>query len=98
LRRSGDVIEAEFISTPDSRILDFSPIRLGAAKTAREWAKSRINRRLQFQKRGQLFIRSHNETLSVIAMCVCDPDRLPVGINRRDAAPTPTGFAEIVGE
>jgi hypothetical protein len=23
-------------------------------------------------------------------------DRLPVGINRRDAAPTPTGLAEII--
>jgi hypothetical protein len=36
---SGDVIEDEFTSTPDSRLLDFSPIRLGA-KTARESAKS----------------------------------------------------------
>jgi hypothetical protein len=23
----------------------------------------------------QLFIRTHNETLSVVAMCVCNPDR-----------------------
>jgi hypothetical protein len=30
---------------------------------------------LQFKKRSQLFIRSHNETLSVIAMCVRNPDR-----------------------
>jgi hypothetical protein len=36
------------------------------------------NRRLQFNKRRQLFIRSHNETLSVAAMRVCNPDRLPV--------------------
>ena len=40
------------------------------------------NRRFQFQKRRQLFIRSHNETLSVVAMCVRNPDRLPVVINR----------------
>ena len=33
---SDNVIEDDFISTPDSRIWDFSPIRLGAAKTARE--------------------------------------------------------------
>jgi hypothetical protein len=33
------------------------------------------NRRFQFQKRGQLFIRVHNETLSIAAMCVGDPDR-----------------------
>jgi hypothetical protein len=37
---------------------------------------------LEFHKRGQLFIRTHNETLSVIAMRVCNPDRSPIGINR----------------
>jgi hypothetical protein len=31
-------------------------------------------------------------------MCVCNPDRSPVGINRCDTAPTPTGFAQIVGD
>jgi hypothetical protein len=54
------------------------------------------DRRFKFEKRRQLLIRTHNETLSVIAMCVCNPDCSPVGINRCDAAPTPTGFAEIV--
>jgi hypothetical protein len=27
------------------------------------------------QARGQLFISVHNETLFVVAMCVCNPDR-----------------------
>jgi hypothetical protein len=36
----------------------------------------------QFQKYCQLFIRTHNETLSVIAMRISNPDRSPVGINR----------------
>jgi hypothetical protein len=40
------------------------------------------NRRFEFQKRRQLFFCAHNETLSVAAMRVCNPDRLPVGINR----------------
>ena len=40
------------------------------------------NRRLGFQKRAQLFIRSRNKTLSVAAMRVCNPDRSPAGINR----------------
>jgi hypothetical protein len=31
-------------------------------------------------------------------MRVSNPDRSPVGINRRDAAPTPTSFAEIVSD
>src|SRR5947207_2208160 len=40
----------------------------------------------------------HNEALNVAAMCLNNPDRSPVGINRRDTAPTPTGFAEIVSD
>jgi hypothetical protein len=32
-------------------------------------------------ERGQLFIRVHNETLSVIAVCVGNPNRSPVGIH-----------------
>jgi hypothetical protein len=40
------------------------------------------NRRLQFEKRSQLFIRVRNKTLSVVAVCVCNPDCSPVEINR----------------
>jgi hypothetical protein len=32
------------------------------------------NRPFQFQKRSQLFIRVHNETFSVIAVRINDPD------------------------
>jgi hypothetical protein len=55
------------------------------------------NGRFQFHKRRQLFIRVHNETLPIIAMRVCNPDCSPFGINRCEAAPTPTGFTEILG-
>jgi hypothetical protein len=48
----------------------------------------------KFDKRGQLLIRMHNETLSVVTMCVRHKDRSPVG----STAPTPTGFAEIVSD
>ena len=41
----------------------------------------------QFDKRRQLFIRAHNETLSVVVMRVCNPDCSPVGINRLDTVP-----------
>ena len=40
------------------------------------------NHHLQFYKRSQLFLRVHNETLSVAAMRVGNPDRSPVRINR----------------
>jgi hypothetical protein len=33
------------------------------------------NRRFEFEKRGQLVICSHNETLSIAAMRVSNPDR-----------------------
>jgi hypothetical protein len=35
----------------------------------------------QFQKRCQYFIRTHNETLSVVAMRVSNPDCSPLRIN-----------------
>jgi hypothetical protein len=42
---------------------------------------SGANHRFKHKKRRQLFIRMYNETLSVIAVCVCNPDRSPVGIH-----------------
>jgi hypothetical protein len=36
---------------------------------------------IKFQKRSQLFIGAHNETLSVAAMRVSNPDRLLLRIN-----------------
>jgi hypothetical protein len=57
-----------------------------------------VHRRFQFHQRGQLFIRTHNETLSVTAMRVSNEDRSPFGIHGGDAAPTPTGFAELVSD
>jgi hypothetical protein len=41
----------------------------------------RLNCRFQFHERRQLFIRVHNETLSVVAMRVCNPNRSRFGIN-----------------
>ena len=38
------------------------------------------NRRFKFQKRSQFFIRTHDVTLTVAAMCISDPDRSPVAI------------------
>jgi hypothetical protein len=56
------------------------------------------SRQFQFHKRIQLFIRTHNEALTVIAMRVCNKDRLSAGIDGRDTGPTPTGVTEIVGD
>jgi len=36
-----------------------------------------------------------NETLAVAPMCICNPDCSTARIYRRNAAPTPTGFAEM---
>jgi hypothetical protein len=41
----------------------------------------RASRRFEFKKRSQLFISAHDETLSVTAMRVNNPDRLPVAIH-----------------
>jgi hypothetical protein len=42
------------------------------------------------------FSSAHNETLSVVAMRVSNEDCSPETIHGRNAAPTPTGFAQIV--
>jgi len=42
------------------------------------------------------FVGVHNEPLTVVAMRVSNEDRSPLTIYGCDAAPTPTGFAEIV--
>src|SRR5436190_23854352 len=62
------------------------------------WAFCRTDRRFQLHKCSQPLIRSHNETLSVVAICVSNPDPSPVVINRCDTTPTPTGFAEFVSD
>jgi|SRR6516225_421321 len=41
------------------------------------------NRRFKFEKRSRLFICPHNETLSVAAMGVCNPDRSAVTIQHQ---------------
>jgi hypothetical protein len=38
-------------------------------------------RGFQFQKCSELFIRTHDEMLSVAAMRVSNPDRSPLGID-----------------
>jgi hypothetical protein len=43
---------------------------------------ARADRRFKFEERSQLFIRTRNQTLSIAAMCVSNPYRSPVGINR----------------
>jgi hypothetical protein len=45
-------------------------------------AARRTNRRFEFHKRRQLFFRPCNETLSVVAVRINNPDCSPVGINR----------------
>jgi hypothetical protein len=59
---------------------------------------SSSNRPFKLNKRRQLFVRSHAETLSIIAVRVCNPDCPPPTINGRNAALTLSGFAEIVSD
>jgi hypothetical protein len=51
------------------------------ARVSSRFAAS-ANHQFKFQKRSQLVIRTHNETLSVVPMRVCNEDCSPVGINR----------------
>jgi hypothetical protein len=41
---------------------------------------------LKFEKRSQFFVGGDDESLSVVAVCISNEDRLSAGINRWDAA------------
>jgi hypothetical protein len=66
-----------FDSTNDSpsRVAGEKPLAIGRVSRY-------VNHRFEFEKSRQLFIRLRNETLSVVAMRVSNPDRSPVGVNR----------------
>jgi hypothetical protein len=66
-------------------------------KIVRIWTDG-PNCRFEFDKRSQLFICSHNETLFLAAMRVSNEDCSHVGTYGCDTAPTPTGRAEIVSD
>jgi len=62
---------------------------MGESRTV--WNKSAIqgigsrltpNRRFKLDKRSQYFISAHDETLSVVAVCVSNPDCSPLTIHR----------------
>jgi hypothetical protein len=55
-----------------------------------------LNRRFESHKRSQYFVRSHNDTLSIVVVCIDNPDCSPFAIQRGHPAQTPTGLAEIV--
>jgi len=57
----------------------FAPSLKKLGCLSRQFA-GRTNRRIEFQKGSQQFLPVRNETLS-IAMCVSNPDRLPLGIH-----------------
>jgi len=73
---SDDVTEETFTMIRDS----LSSFILCAPQSSGRSARS--NGRFEFHKRSQLFICAHNETLSVTAMRISNPDRSPVRIHR----------------
>jgi hypothetical protein len=54
---------------------------LGELPSACQCESATPNRRFEFHKRSQLFIRAHNETLFVTAMRIRDPDCAPLKIH-----------------
>jgi hypothetical protein len=49
-------------------------------------------------EKQSVFIRVRDETSSIVSVRIHNPDCSPLAIQGRDAIPTPTGFAEIVGD
>ena len=69
------------------KVLRLNQIRLATpsfekiASAGQDKTPASANRRFEFDKRGQFFIGAHNVTLSVVALCVNNPDCLPLRIN-----------------
>jgi hypothetical protein len=59
---------------PDSDPFNDAEFGKNLAGLSNQFAAS-SNRRFEFYKRSPLFIRPHNEPLSVVAMCVRNKDR-----------------------
>ena len=81
--------DAISLDMADGRVFVFFPLFVlkssASARKADNVAKIAMiifRRECMTPERLSAFIRSHNETFSVVAMCVCNPDRSPVGINR----------------
>src|SRR6266487_587805 len=63
------------------------------------WAPGKTQiRPFQFRERSQLFLRTHNETLSVVPMRIGKPDCSSLAIQSCHPAQTPSGLAEIVSD
>ena len=73
----------------------YTPASLGCTILSMKLTAN-ANRQSHFDECHQLFIPTHNVTLAIATMRVGNPDCLPVGIDSRDTAPTPTGSAKPV--
>ena len=83
-RRSGPC--GLFSRAEEEMKLSDDVIELYFTPSAILWAFCRTNRRFEFQKRRQLFLRTHNETLSVVAMRVSIHNELFEPMERVTAA------------
>jgi len=69
------------------KVLRLIQIRLTTPKSEENYASlssqfaATPNCRFEFEKRGQFFICSHNETLPIIAVCISNPDSSPLRMN-----------------
>ncbi len=72
---------------PDSGALSDTELDKNLGKLSSQFAAT-PNRRFEFKKRRQDVIRAHNETLSIVAVRVCNPDRSPFKIQRLGKSPS----------
>jgi hypothetical protein len=71
-------------------------VAIKRAATSSHGCSGAPSHRFKFEKRGELLIATGDKALSIIAVCVSNPDRSSLGIDRGDPAPTPAGSAELV--
>jgi len=80
---SGKDVRGRFIAAGRLAANGIVPLSAGRRQALFRRSDGLVSTRrpFQFHKRTQLFIRTHNVALSVAAVRVSNPDRLPFGIN-----------------
>jgi hypothetical protein len=76
----GEEPGGEIRPPPDSDPFNDGEFGRNLANLSNQFAAS-ANRPFQFQKRSQLFVRTHNKAPSVATVRVSNPNRSPLGIN-----------------
>jgi hypothetical protein len=81
------ILFLQIAASSSRKAVSFSATHISARSLQGQTHRELVNRPVHFQKRGQLFIRVHNEPLSVAAVRVSNPDCSPLSESMAETLP-----------